>query len=192
MFLIDSVKLWMWLNVLLPLSLNNSFQCYYSLYIAVLVDTQCSEPRKQFLHFSKYFRLEYFTVVLKENATSRELKQLSLFNYKKLNVTKKKKRVRNILWISAFKTTFKRIVFSKLLIVLPVIRIIFFIPMYLGGAHKNTVSVNKQVAELLSKPLKRAANTIIPNSPSLKDRTALTVSLMANAFVFAKENTDYF
>lgn len=90
MFLIDSVKLWMWLNVLLPLSLNNSFQCYYSLYIAVLVDTQCSEPRKQFLHFSKYFRLEYFTVVLKENATSRELKQLSLFNYKKLNVTKKK------------------------------------------------------------------------------------------------------
>lgn len=48
--------------------------------------------------------------------------------------------------------------------------------MCLGGAHKNIVSVNKQVAKLLCKPLKRAANTIIPNSPSLKDRTALCLS----------------
>lgn len=181
MFLIDSVKLWMWLHVLLPLSLNNSFQCSTTVFI--LQHWHCLEPRNHFLYFSKYFRLEFFTHILKENATPS-------FNYKKLNM--KKKKLEMFLKFLHLKQLEKKIVFSELLIVLSVIRIIFFIPMCLGGAHENIVSVNKQVAELLCKPLKRAANTIIPNSPSLKDRTALTVSFIANVFVFAKETTDYF
>lgn len=54
------------------------------------------------------------------------------------------------------------------------------------------VSVNKQVEELLCKPLQRAGSTIIPNSSSLQDRTAPVVSLVANFFLFATEPTNYF
>lgn len=96
-------------------------------------------------------------------------------------MTKKKKKA-EIFLAFLHLTQLKKNVFSKLQIFLSVIRIIFSIPMYLGGAHQNMVSVNKQVEELLCKPLQRAASTIIPNSSSLQDRTAPVVSLVANFF----------
>lgn len=176
---------------------------HYSLDIAAQLSALYSGPSSHFLHRSVLWGIPKYCDWSFSLLSSKKIWLLgncfikwSLFNYEILSMTKFFFYVRNISCIFALKTKIKyfetTLYFSKRQIDLSVIWIIFPIPMHLGGAHKNTASVNKQVDELVCQPLKRAASTITPNSSSLQDRTAPIVSLFENCFLSTTETTDNF